>query len=48
MIRKEGPKYVVRSEQGRNLGTYATKAAAEERLRQVEMFKHIDEKKKRR
>lgn len=42
MIRKEGSKYVVRSEDGKNLGTYASKGAAEKRLKQVEMFKHIE------
>lgn len=41
MIRKEKSGYVVRSEHGKKLGgPYATKAAAEKRLRQVEFFKH--------
>jgi hypothetical protein len=41
MIRKVGGKYVVLSESGRRFGTYATRAAAEKRLRQIEMFKHM-------
>lgn len=41
MIRKEGSKYVVKSEKGKNLGSYKTKAAADKRLKQVEMFKHM-------
>jgi len=46
MIRKEKGKYVVRSETGKNLGTYTTKAAAQKRLGQVEYFKRVDKKKK--
>jgi hypothetical protein len=38
-------KYRVLSEKGKNLGTSDTKGAAEERLRQVEYFKHRDENK---
>jgi hypothetical protein len=41
MIKKVGGKYVVLSESGRRFGTYATKAEAEKRLRQIEMFKHL-------
>ena len=42
MIRKLGRKYVVLSETtGRRFGTYDTRAAAEKRLRQVEVFKHL-------
>jgi hypothetical protein len=41
VIRKVGGKYVVLSESGRRFGTYATRAAAEKRLRQIEMFKHM-------
>jgi hypothetical protein len=38
---KIGKKYVVLSEKtGRRFGTYATRAEAEKRLRQVEFFKH--------
>jgi hypothetical protein len=41
MIKKQGRKYVVLSEKtGRRFGSYATKAEAEQRLRQVEFFKH--------
>lgn len=42
-IVKKGSKYQVQSEKGRNMGTYDTKSEAEERLKQVEMFKHMDE-----
>jgi hypothetical protein len=42
MIRTIGGKYVVLSETtGRRFGAYATKAEAEKRLRQIEMFKHL-------
>jgi hypothetical protein len=42
MIRKIGGKYVVLSETTeRRFGAYATKAEAEKRLRQIEMFKHL-------
>jgi hypothetical protein len=41
VIVKEGNKWVVRAESGRNMGTYKTKAEAEKRLKQVEMFKHM-------
>jgi hypothetical protein len=37
--------YRVISHKGKNLGTYNTKHEAEERLRQVEFFKHRDENK---
>jgi len=41
-IRKEGNKYTVYSKNGkRKFGTYTSKADAEERLRQIEMFKHM-------
>lgn len=39
-IKKEGSRYVVRSESGKNLGKSSTKAGAKKRLRQVEYFKH--------
>jgi hypothetical protein len=42
MIRKIGGMYVVVSETtGRTFGTYATRAEAERRLRQIEFFKHV-------
>ena len=42
MIKKRGSKYVVLSEKsGRSFGTYATRAEAERRLRQIEFFKHL-------
>ena len=44
MIRKVQGEYRVLSESGRNMGTYRTKAEAEKRLRQIEMFKHLKKK----
>jgi hypothetical protein len=41
MIRKVADGYRVVSKGGKNLGTYRTRAEAERRLRQVEMFKHM-------
>jgi hypothetical protein len=41
MIKKQGEKYVVYSESGRKFGQYATKKAAQKRLKQMEMFKHM-------
>ena len=42
MIKKIGGKYVVISESTRRrFGTYATRAEAEQRLRQIEIFKHL-------
>lgn len=41
-------KYRVLSEQGKNLGESQSRKGAEERLKEVEMFKHMDKKKKRR
>ena len=42
MIKKIGGKYVVLSETtGRKFGTYDTRAEAEQRLRQIEFFKHL-------
>ena len=43
-IVKKDNKYQVQSEKGKNLGTYDTKEQAEKRLKQVEMFKHMDKK----
>lgn len=41
MIRKTAKGYKVVSKKGKNLGgPYATKTAAQKRLRQVEFFKH--------
>lgn len=45
MIVKQGKKYVVKSEDGKNLGTYRTRLGAKRRLAQVEMFKHMKGKK---
>ena len=44
MIRRVKGGYRVLGESGRNMGTYRTKAEAEKRLRQVEMFKHMRKK----
>jgi len=44
MIRKVGGGFRVVSESGRNMGTCWTKAEAEKRLQQVEMFKHMRRK----
>jgi hypothetical protein len=42
MIKKIKGKYVVLSEKtGRSFGSYATKAEANHRLGQIEMFKHM-------
>ncbi|MCM1260693.1 MAG: hypothetical protein NC222_07050 [Staphylococcus sp.] len=40
-IVKEDGKYQAQSEKGRSFGTYNTKGEAEERLKQMEMFKHM-------
>lgn len=41
MIRKVGSKYYVLSESGKRLSSgYETKKTAEERLREIEYFKH--------
>lgn len=40
MIVKQNGKYVVKSESGKPMGTYATEAEAKARLRQIEYFKH--------
>ena len=42
-IVKVGSKWQVQSEKGKNLGTYDTKKEAEDRLKQVHYFKHINE-----
>ena len=41
---KKDDKYQVQSEKGKNLGTYDTKEEAKDRLKEVEMFKHMDKK----
>lgn len=41
MIKKSGKNYIVVSKEGKRLGgPYKTKKQAEDRLRQVEYFKH--------
>lgn len=49
MIRRIGDKYVVLSATtGRRFGTYDTRAEAERRLRQIELFKHLGARARRR
>ena len=43
IVKLNNGKYQVQSEKGRNLGTYNTKKEAEDRLKDVEMFKHMNE-----
>lgn len=46
MIKKSGDKFVIKSKSGgKTLGTYATKAAATKRLKQIEYFKHVKKSK---
>ena len=42
---KEDGKYTAKSEKGKNFGTYDTKEEAEKRVQQMEMFKHMKNKK---
>ena len=47
MIKKEGGGFKVKSEKGKNLvGPYKSHKAAQKRLAQVEMFKHMKKDKK--
>lgn len=46
MIRKHGGGYRVMSHAGKKLGDYPTLHAAERRLKQIEMFKHMKGKKR--
>lgn len=39
-IKKVGDKYVIYSKDGKKLGEYSTRKAAEKRLREIEYFKH--------
>lgn len=39
MIIKKKSKYIVRSESGKNMGSYKTKKEAKQRLREIEYFK---------
>lgn len=49
MIRKQNGRYVVLSERtGRCFGSYSTRAEAEKRLRQIEAFKHMAKRGRRR
>lgn len=41
MIKKVGNKWVVGSKEGKYLGTYETKQAAQRRLKQIEYFKQL-------
>ncbi len=43
MIKQVGSKWVLFSQDGsKKLGTFASRAAAEEREKEIEMFKHMD------
>ena len=44
MIRKVKEEYRVLAESGRNIGTFKTKEEAKKRLRQIEFFKHLNNK----
>lgn len=44
VIVKEGSRYVVKSEAGKPMGSYTSRAAAEKRLKQIEMHKHMNER----
>lgn len=46
MIVKQGDKYVVKSEGGKNLSRPMSREEAEKRLREVEMFKAMDKARK--
>ena len=48
MIVRTNKGWTVKDHTGRSLGTYRSKEEAEERLKQVEMFKHIKTEKKKR
>jgi hypothetical protein len=41
VIRKKGNKFCIYSKTGKNLGCYKTKKEAENRLSQIEMWKHM-------
>lgn len=48
VIRKDGPAskpYCIYSETGKKLGCYPSKKAAQDRLKKIEMFKHMKDKK---
>jgi hypothetical protein len=44
MIVQDGKKFTVMGESGRKMGTYGSRAKAEKRLAQVEMFKRMKTK----
>lgn len=45
MILKQGDKYVIKSKAGnKTLGAYSSRSAAVKRLKQIEFFKHKDDK----
>jgi hypothetical protein len=47
VIRKDGPKskpFCIYSKTGKNLGCYPSRKQAEERLKQIEVHKHIKKK----
>lgn len=44
MVKKTSSGYKVVSQKGKNLGEYKTKKAAQNRLKDIEMFKHMKPK----
>lgn len=42
IIRKIGNEYCVLSESGKRMGCYSSKKEAQERLKQIEMFRHMN------
>lgn len=45
VVRKVGTQYCIFSKTGKNLGCYPTKKKAQDRLSEIEMFKHMKDKK---
>jgi len=41
-IRKNGNQWCVYSKSGKNMGCYPTRKQAEDRLKKIEMFKHMN------
>ena len=44
MIVQEGRKFTVKSESGKSMGTYGNRKKAEQRLKQIEYWKHLESK----
>jgi len=41
MILKKGKKWIVVSKKGKKIGSYSSKKEAIDRLKQIEIFKHV-------